>query len=249
MPAFFGLRARRHMHEYGTSREQIAMISVKNHENGSRYPHAHYRFTCSVEDVIDSTPISDPLNLYDCCPVTDGAAAVLVASEDVVDEVSDRPIRVAGSGLSTDSFQRGDNRSLSNFPASRRAARSAYEQADIEPDELDVAEVHDCFSITELLTYEDLGFCEEGEGGRFIEEGHSTLEGRLPVNPSGGLLAKGHPIGATGVAQIVEIHEQLRGEAGDIQVENPRLGLQHNIGVGRNATGSVSCVHVLERDA
>jgi acetyl-CoA C-acetyltransferase len=249
MPAFFGLRATRHMEEFGTTREQIAEVSVKNHENGAKYPHAHYRFTCDVEDVVESPQVTYPLNLYDCCPVTDGAAATLVVSEDVVDEYTDDPVWVGGSGLSVDSFERGKDASLVGFPATEQAATEAYGQAGIGPDDIDVAEVHDCFTITELVTYEDLGFCEKGEGGAFIQSGAPRLDGETPVNPSGGLLAKGHPIGATGVAQVNEIYEQLRGEAGAVQAENdPTYGLQHNIGIGRNATGSVSCVNVLTTD-
>jgi len=249
MPAFFGLRATRHMDEFGTTREQIAEVSVKNHENGAKYPHAHYRFTCDVEDVVESPQVTYPLNLYDCCPVTDGAAATLVVSEDVVDEYTDDPVWVGGSGLSVDSFERGKDDSLVGFPATEQAAAEAYEQAGIGADDIDVAEVHDCFTITELVTYEDLGFCEKGKGGAFIESGEPRLDGETPVNPSGGLLAKGHPIGATGVAQVNEIYEQLRGEAGAVQAENdPTYGLQHNIGIGRNATGSVSCVNVLTTD-
>jgi acetyl-CoA C-acetyltransferase len=222
-------------------------VSVKNHANGTKYPHAHQQFECSVDDVAESPTVSHPLNLYDCCPVTDGASAVLVASEDRAREFTDDPIRHAGFGLSSDSFQRGDDDALTNFPATRQASRAAYDRAGIAPGDVDVAEVHDCFSITELVTYEDLGFCEAGEGGRFVEEGRPHLDGDTPVNPSGGLLSKGHPIGATGVAQVAEIYEQLRGEAGDVQVDDPQVGLQHNIGIGRNATGAVSCVNVLER--
>ena len=136
---------------------------------------------------------------------------------------------------------------LTTFPAPRQASNQAYERAGIGPADVDVAEVHDCFSITELITYEDLGFCGDGEGGQFIDEGHPHLDGDQPVNPSGGLLSKGHPIGATGVAQVAEIYEQLRGEAGDVQVDDPEIGLQHNIGIGRNATGAVSCVNLFER--
>ena len=246
MPAFFGLRATRHMAEYGTTQEQIAAVSVKNHENGAKYPHAHYKFECTVEDVLSSTTISEPLNLYDCCPVTDGAAAVLVGTEALARERAPELVRVAGSGLATDSFVRGHDDALTHFPATRQAARQAYEASGYGPADVDVAEVHDCFSITELLTYEDLGFCKVGEGGQFVEDGHANLDGDIAVNPSGGLLAKGHPIGATGVAQIAEIYEQLIGAAGDVQVACD-VGLQHNIGIGRNATGSVSCVNLLER--
>lgn len=249
MPAFFGLRATRHLHEFDTTREQIAKVSVKNHDNGSKYPHAHYKFTCGVDDVMQSPTVTYPLNLYDCCPVTDGAAATLIVSEDVVDQYTDDPVWVAGSGLATDSLQRGDDASLVGFPATTQAAEQAYAEAGITADDIDVAEVHDCFSITELITYEDLGFVAKGEGGELLDEGVVELDGERPVNPSGGLLAKGHPIGATGVAQINEIYEQLRGEAGPVQVENdPSYGLQHNIGIGRDATGSVSCVNVLSRD-
>jgi len=247
MPAFFGMRATRHMHQYGTTRDQIAMVSVKNHENGVKYPYAHQQFECSVEDVKSSPTVSYPLNLYDCCPVTDGACAVLVANDERAREFTDAPVRVAGSGLSTDSFVRGDDLALTNFPASRHASDTAYERSAYGPQDIDVAEVHDCFSITELITYEDLGFCEQGEGGTHVEEGVPALDGAQPVNPSGGLLSKGHPIGATGVAQIAEIFEQLRGEAGDVQVPDAEVGLQHNIGIGRNATGAVSCVNILER--
>ncbi|WP_159902961.1 thiolase C-terminal domain-containing protein [Salinirussus salinus] len=249
MPAFFGMRATRHMHQYGTTREQIAKVSVKNHENGAKYPHAHYQFTCSVEDVVEGPQVTYPLNLYDCCPVTDGAAATIVVSEDVVEEYTDDPVWVAGSGLSTDSLLRGDDEALVGFPASTQAASQAYDEAGITAEEIDVAEVHDCFTITELVTYEDLGFCEKGKGGEFIDSGAPELDGETPVNPSGGLLAKGHPIGATGVAQINEIYEQLRGEAGAVQVGNdPEYGLQHNAGIGRNATGSISCVNVLSAE-
>ena len=249
MPAFFGMRATRHMHQFGTTREQIAKVSVKNHENGAKYPHAHYQFTCSVEDVVEGPQVTYPLNLYDCCPVTDGAAATIVVSEDVVEEYTDDPVWVAGSGLSTDSLLRGDDEALVGFPASTQAASQAYDEAGITAEEVDVAEVHDCFTITELVTYEDLGFCEKGKGGAFIDSGAPELDGEKPVNPSGGLLAKGHPIGATGVAQINEIYEQLRGEAGAVQVGNdPDYGLQHNAGIGRNATGSISCVNVLSRE-
>ena len=235
--------------EFGTTQEQIAKVSVKNHENGANYPHAHYKFTCDVDDVVDSPTVTYPLNLYDCCPVTDGAAAVLVASEDVAEQYTENPVWAAGSGLATDSFLRNTEESLVGFPATTSAAEQAYEQAGIGPEDVDVAEVHDCFTITELVTYEDLGFCEKGEGGRLVDEGVTDLDGDLPVNPSGGLLAKGHPIGATGVAQVAEIYEQLRGEAGDVQVAgDPEYGLQHNIGIGRNATGSVSCVNVLSRE-
>jgi len=234
MPAFFGMRATRHMDQYDTTREQIAAVSVKNHENGTKYPHAHQQFECSVDDVKESPTVSYPLNLYDCCPVTDGACAVLVASDDRAREFTDAPVRVAGYGLSTDSFQRGDDLALTNFPASRHASSTAYERSGYGPDDIDVAEVHDCFSITELITYEDLGFCEQGEGGSHIDEGIPTWTENSRSIPPAACCRKGIR-SATGVAQIAEIFEQLRGEAGDVQVPDAEVGMQHNIGIGRNA--------------
>lgn len=244
MPAFFGLHATAYMHKYKITREEIALVSVKNHANGARYPYAHYRFECSVEDVLKAPYISYPLGLYDCCPVTDGAAAVIICQAKSAKKYTDRPIYVLGSGLATEAFCRGGD--LTNFPATQYAARQAYEMAGVDPDDIDIAEIHDCFSITELISYEDLGFAEAGQGVRLLTEGMVQLDGPKPINPSGGLLAKGHPIGATGVAQIVELFEQLRGQAGPVQVRNsPEIALQHNIGIGRTATGSVSCVHIL----
>lgn len=244
MPAFFGLHATAYMRKYDVTRDEIALVSVKNHRNGALYPYAHYRFECSVEDVLKAPYISYPLGLYDCCPVTDGAAAVIVCRADVAHKYTEKPVYVLGSGLATETFFRcGD---LTNFPATQYAARQAYEMAGIQPDQIDVAEIHDCFSITELISYEDLGFAKPGEGAQLLKEGLVDLEREKPINPSGGLLAKGHPIGATGVAQLVELFEQLRGQAGPVQVKNnPAIALQHNIGIGRTATGSVSCVHIL----
>ena len=246
MPAFFGLRATAYMEKYGISREQIALVSVKNHKNGARYPYAHLKVECSLEDVLNASYVSYPLGLYDCCPVTDGAAALFVCSAKIAKRYTDNPVYVLGSGLATDSFVRGGD--LTSFPATKRAAQQAYEMAGITPDDVDVAEIHDCFSITELISYEDLGFAEPGRGARLLEEGIVELEGEKPINPSGGLLAKGHPLGATGVAQLVELYEQLRGEAGPVQVKDPEIALQHNIGIGRFATGSVGCVHILGRE-
>lgn len=245
MPAFFGLRGTAYMDRYNISREQVALVSVKNHHNGSLYPHAHLRFECSVEDVVNAPFVSYPLGLYDCCPVTDGAAVLILASAKVAKRYTDNPVYVLGTGLATDSFVRGGD--LTSFPATKIASQQAYEMAGVGPDNIDVAEIHDCFSITELISYEDLGFAEEGQGPKLLEENRVQLESEKPINPSGGLLAKGHPLGATGVAQIVELYEQLRGEAGPVQTKDPEVALQHNVGIGRFATGSVSCVHILGR--
>lgn len=245
MPAFFGLRGTAYMHKYGVTREQVALVSVKNHHNGSLYPYAHLRFECSVEDVVKATFVSYPLGLYDCCPVTDGAAVLIITNPKIASRYTDKPIYLFGSGLATDSDLRGGD--LTSFPATQFAAKQAFEMAGIKPNDIDVAEIHDCFSITELVSYEDLGFAKPGHGPELLEEGIVSLNGKMPVNPSGGLLAKGHPLGATGVAQLVELYEQLRGEAGAVQVKNPEIALQHNIGIGRFATGSVGCVHILGR--
>jgi len=249
MPAFFGLRATRHMEEYGTTREQVAEVSVKNHENGSKYPHAHYRFTCSVDDVVDSPQVTYPLNLYDCCPVTDGAAATVIVSEDVVDEYTDDPVWVAGSGLATDTFERGKDESLAGFPATRQAAEQAYDEADITADDIDVAEVHDCFTITELVTYEDLGFCEKGEGGAFVEGGTlQAPDGDLPFNTDGGGLCNNHPGNRGGMTKIIEAVRQLRGEANDpVQVPDCEVAIAHGTG-GSIGTRMGSCTLVLGAD-
>ncbi|MEM2958674.1 MAG: thiolase family protein [Candidatus Jordarchaeaceae archaeon] len=247
MPSFFALRATRHMHLYGSKKEDFALVSVKNRHNGALYPHAHFKKEVTLEQVMKAPIISWPLGLFDCCPTTDGAAAIIVCKAEIAKKYTDTPVYVAGSGLSVDSWMLGEDESLVGFPASKEASRQAYKMAGLEPKDIDVGEIHDCFSVTEILNYEDLGFCEKGQGHKLIQEGVTALDGEKPMNPSGGLLAKGHPIGATGVAQIAEIFEQLRGQAGKIQIADAEAGITHNIGVGRDNTGSVSCVHILTR--
>ena len=240
----FAQMASAHMAEYGTTREQLSHVAVKSHENGARNPHAHLGYECTIEDAESAATVADPLTLYHCCPMSDGAAAVLVASEDVVDDFTNERIRIAGAGAATDSiglFQRDSYTSLS---ATRKAATDAYDQAGIEPTDVDFAEVHDCFSIAEVVAYEDLGFCEYGEGGELAESGATRLDGSLPVNTSGGLKSKGHPIGATGASQVVEVYEQLTGDAGERQVDDATLGLAHNIG----GSGGAAVVHVFEKE-
>ena len=233
-----------HMERYGTTTEHLSQVAVKNHANGSKNPHAQLGFECTLEDAETAPVVADPLTLYHCCPTSDGAACVLVASEDVVTEYTDEPIRIAGVGAGSDRvglFQRDD---LARIPATERAAEIAYEMADVGPDELDFAEVHDCFTIAELLAYEDLGFCERGESGAFVASGATRLDGDLPVNTSGGLKSKGHPIGATGAGQVVEAYKQLTGTAGERQVANARRGLTHNVG----GSGGAAVVHIFERE-
>ncbi|GAB3419198.1 thiolase domain-containing protein [Haloparvum alkalitolerans] len=226
------------------TREHLSMVAVKNHANGAKNPNAHLGFECSLEDAMGAPDVAHPLNLYHCCPTSDGAAAVLVASEDVVDEYTDEPVRVAGVGASSERVGLFQREEYTTIASSRRAGEKAYDRAGIDPSDVDFAEVHDCFAIAELLAYEDLGFCDPGEAYRLLEEGTTELDGDLPVNASGGLKSKGHPIGATGAGQVAEAFKQLRGKAGDRQVADPRYGVTHNVG----GSGGAAVVHVLERE-
>jgi acetyl-CoA acetyltransferase len=236
-PAGFALRAVRHMHEFGTTREQLAQVAVKNRRHAGVNPVAQYRDPVTVEDVLDSPMIVDPLTRFQCCPIADGAAAVVVASPQAARGL-DRSVWVESAVLCTGSYENPQD--LTRWETDYRGCRTAYEKAGIGPADLSLVECHDAFTISEILHYEALGLCRPGEGGRFVEEGHSSLGGRVPVNPSGGLLSRGHPVGATGVAQIVEVVTQLRGEAGGRQVENARVGLAHCMG-GDKAGDSKSC--------
>jgi acetyl-CoA C-acetyltransferase len=232
-----------YLQEYDATVEDLSRVAVKNHRNGAQNPHAHLDFECSLDDAVNAPEVAAPLNLYHCCPTTDGASAVLVANEDIAREVSDSLIRVAGAGAASGRVGLFQRDSLTSIPATQTAAERAYEEADTGPADLDVAEVHDCFAIAELLAYEDLGFCDRGEAGRLLREGVTDPDGRLPVNTSGGLKSKGHPIGATGTGQVVEIFDQLRGEA-HVPVEDARVGLAHNVG----GSGGGVTVHVFERE-
>ncbi len=219
-----------HMAEHGTTREQLSQVAVKNHSNGAKNPDAHLGFECSLDDAMNGTPVADPLNLYDCCPTSDGASAAILASESVAREVTDDPVRVAGTGQASSRIGLFQRPGLTSIPATEAAAGQAYDEAGIRPDDVDFAEVHDCFSIAELLAYEDLGFCDRGEAGAYLEEGETAPDGSRPVNLSGGLKAKGHPIGATGTGQTAEVFKQLRGDAGERQVDGLEVGLSHNVG-------------------
>jgi len=237
-----------YLDRYDAGSEHLGQVAVKNHTNGAQNPDAHLGFECTLADATDAPVVAEPLTLYHCCPTSDGAAAVLVASEDAVGEYVDDPderIRIAGVGAASDRVGLFQRDSYTSIPASRRAAERAYERADRGPEDLDFAEVHDCFAIAELLAYEDLGFCDPGEAPRLLEAGRTERDGDLPVNTSGGLKSKGHPIGATGAGQVVEAVKQLRGEAGDRQVDHPSVGLTHNVG----GSGGAAVVHVLEREA
>jgi acetyl-CoA C-acetyltransferase len=242
-PALFAPFATRHMHEFGTTREMLASVAVKNHHNGALDPYAHFQNEVTVEQVLGGPPVCHPLHLLDCCPQTDGAAAVILVSAERAHEFTDKPVYVAGFAMASDHPWMHEKSSYLGFKATTLAAERAYRMAGLTPADIDMAEVHDCFTITEILDIEDLGFVEKGKGGIASIEGETALGGRIPINTSGGLLAKGHPIGATGVAQLTECWWQLRGEAGGRQVDI-RHGnvLQHNVG-GRGS--GVAVVNIL----
>jgi acetyl-CoA C-acetyltransferase len=233
-----------HMDEHGTTAEQLSQVAVKNHRHGAMNPKAHLGFECSLEDATSAPTVAEPLNLYHCCPTTDGAAVVVLASEDVVDEYADERVRVAGSGAASSPVGLFQRDTYTAVPASQDAAAAAYDRAGVDPADLDFAEVHDCFAIAELLAYEDLGLCGPGEAGELVASGATELDGETPVNTSGGLKSKGHPIGATGAGQVVEAFEQLTGRAGDRQVDDPTWGLTHNVG----GSGGAAVVHVFEHE-
>ena len=242
-PGVYAMMAVRHMHEYGTTREQMAAVAVKNHANGARNPKAQFRKEVTMEKALASAMVAFPFTLYDCCGTTDGAACAILAAKDIVPRYTDAPVWVLGSGAASDHLAVHDRESMTRLDATIAAAKAAYGQADITASDVDVAEVHDCFTIAEILAAEDLGFAEKGKGGTLAPEGVTAKDGRLPVNPSGGLKAKGHPLGATGAAQVYEIFLQLRGEAGDRQVATPEVGLAHNVG----GSGATCAVHVFGR--
>ena len=237
-PGVFALIARAHMEKYGTTEEQMAHVAVKNHRHGVHNPKAQFRKEITLETVLRSAYVADPLKLFDCCPFTDGGAAVVLASEEVARRHK-RSIWVLGSAAASDTMFMHEKRDLSRVTATERAALGAYRQAGKGPQDVDVVELHDCFTIAEIVATEGLGFFEPGTGGIAAEKGWTSVGGKIPVNPSGGLKSKGHPIGATGAAQICEIVTQLRGEAGPRQVEGARVGLTHTLG-GNTATVLVS---------
>jgi len=242
-PGLFALMARRHMEEFGTTREQMAMVAVKNRKYGAQNPEAQLTQALTVEEVLTDRMICDPLTLPQCCPRGDGAAAVVLVAAKIARKYAPIPITVAASVQVSGSYS--DTASYTSFDTDVRAAAAAYRMAGLGPEDIDLAEVHDCFSIAEIVHYEDLGFCRKGEGGRFIEEGDSGIGGKTPVNTSGGLLSKGHVIGATGISQIIELVRQLRGQAGRRQVAGARVALQHN-GGGFIHTDTASCfIHIL----
>ncbi|GAA5819461.1 MAG: thiolase domain-containing protein [Methanobrevibacter sp. CfCl-M3] len=242
-PSLYAMMARRHMYEYGTTREQLALFSVINHENGSKNPRAQFPFKITVDQVLNSSKVADPLRLLDCSPVTDGAAAIVLAPAEDVRKYTDTPIYVKASAHASGTIALHDRKDITTIDSTKIAAKKAYEMANLTSKNIDIVEVHDCFSINGILAIEDLGFVKKGEGGKAIEEGITRNGGEIPVNPSGGLKSRGHPLGATGIAQAAEIVWQLRGEAEKRQVEGAEIGMTHNIG----GTGGTAAVHILSR--
>jgi len=243
-PSAFAMMARRHMHQYGTTREHLAAVTVKNHKNALKNPDAQMQKPLTMEQILnDNRVVADPLRLYDCSLITDGASAVVLAEKGAARNLSKKPVDIIGFAQANDSFALYQKDDLTRFDATVEAANMAFQMAGIEREDIDVAEVHDCFTIAEIIAIEDLGFVPKGEGGPATLDGVTSLNGKFAVNTSGGLKAKGHPVGATGVGQIVEIVEQLRGEAGGRQVKYAEIGLTHNLG----GSGATCVVHILAR--
>jgi acetyl-CoA C-acetyltransferase len=238
-PALFAMIARRHMYQYGTKREHLAAVAVKNHANGAKNPQAHMRKVITMEQALNGKPISDPLTVYDCSLISDGAAAVMIAPLERASEFTAKPVKVLGIAQTSDQVALDQKGDITMFRAVKQAGEKAYKMAGVTPQDIQFAELHDCFTIAEIIATEDLGFVKKGEGGPYALEGRTCLRGELPVNTSGGLKSKGHPVGATGVGQICDVVTQIRCEAGDRQVERHSLGLTQNLG-GSGATAVVT---------
>jgi acetyl-CoA C-acetyltransferase len=243
-PGLYAMMAVAHMHKYGTTRDQLSMVAVKNHENGSKNPLAQYPFRVTVDAVNRSVLVADPLRILDCSPITDGAAAVVLCPLTMAKTMKKSAVRITGSGHATDTIALASRKDIAWLESTHLAAEKALAMAGRTIRDMHFFEVHDCFTIAEIMITEALGIAEKGRGGKAVEEGLTSLNGQFPVNPSGGLKAKGHPVGATGVAQAVEVVKQLRGEAGERQVKGARRGLTQNMG----GTGGSALVHVFEAE-
>lgn len=247
LPAAYAMRAKRYIHEYGLRAEQMALVSVKSHRNAAYNPYAHFNQPWTVADVVGSRMVADPLTLYMCCPNSDGAAAAVVTSEKLAKKRTQSPVTVAASVLVSGHFNPGP-RDLTRPETTVVASRKAYEEAGVGPEDLDMIECHDAFAIAEILYYEIFGLAPPGEGAALLESGATEIGGRIPVNPSGGLLARGHPIGATGLAQVAEAYWQLTGRAGARQVAGRNTALTHVTGGGISGYDNGACtVHILKR--
>jgi acetyl-CoA C-acetyltransferase len=239
-PGLFALMATAHMHAYGTTEQQIALAAVKNHFHGSLNPKAHIQKEITLETVMASRYVAWPLKLYDCSLITDGASCIILTKPELAKKYTDTSVEIVGSGQASDTIGLYERKSLTSLNATKLAAKTAYDMAQVNPQQVNLAEVHDCFSFAELMAYEDLGFCKPGQSGKLIESGQTKLGGLIPVNTSGGLKAKGHPVGATGTAQVYEIYMQLTGQAGKRQVKEAKIGLTHNVG----GSGATAIVHL-----
>ena len=241
-PGLFASMARAYIHEFKATEEDFAQVAVKNHENGLLNPKAHLRKKITVDDVMSSAVVASPLKLYDCCPFSDGASAVILCNEKFAKDHGDNYIEVLGSGRGGSPAALQGREHLTTIPSTKIAAEAAFKMAGITPKDVDFAEVHDCFTIAEVVDTEDLGFFDKGKGVQAVREGKTKLNGEIPINPSGGLKSKGHPIGATGVGQVVEVFDQLTGKAGERTVKNAKIGLTQNFG----ATGASCAVHIFQ---
>ena len=239
-PGLFASMARAYLAEFKASEEDLALVAVKNHDNGLLNPKAHLRKKITVDDVLQSPVVASPLKLYDCCPFSDGASAVIICNEKFAKDHSKNYIKVIGSGRGGSAAALQGRERITTIPSTKIAAQAAYKMAGITPKDIDFAEVHDCFTIAELVDIEDLGFFEKGRAVEAVRQGRTRLNGDIPINPSGGLKSKGHPIGATGIGQIVEVFDQLTGKAAERTVKDAKIGLTHNFG----ATGASCAVHI-----
>ena len=239
-PAIYALMAKRHMVEYGTTEEMMAAASVKNHKHGAMNKYAQFPREITIEQVLSSKMIADPLKVLDCSPITDGAAGVILAPMDQAESYTKKPIEIVATAQASDSIALHSRETLTGLRATQVAAKKAFEMAKMTPKDINLAEVHDCFSIAEIMAIEDLGFFEKGQGGPATLEGKTGLDGEIPINTSGGLKACGHPVGATGIKQAVECVWQLRGEANGRQVKDASVALSHNVG----GSGATAVVHI-----
>lgn len=241
-PGLYAMMARVYMEKYGLTREELAQVPIKNHKHSVNNPNAQYPFEISLNDVLKSSMVADPLRLMDCSPITDGAAAVILCPLDRAKEFTDKPVKIRAVGAATGPIALHDHKDLTRLEAVKLAADRAYKMAGLSPADISFVEVHDCFSIAEIIVAEELGFFEYGTAGKAIAEGQGTYGGKIVINPSGGLKAKGHPVGATGAAQVIEAYYQLTGKAGARQVPDAKFGMTQNMG----GSGGSCIVHILE---
>lgn len=242
-PGLYALMAKRHMHDYGTTEEQMAAVAVKNHKNAVKNKYAQFRREITIDEVMRSKPVADPLKVFDCSPISDGAAALILAPLEIAKKFNDTPIKILASTQATDSLSLAERDSITGLRATQIAGERAFAQAKIKPKDINVVEVHDCFTIAEIMAMEDLGFYKKGTAAKAIASGETALGSKLSVNTSGGLKGCGHPVGATGVKQAVEVVMQLRGDATDRQVNGAEIGMTHNVG----GSGATSVVHIMKR--